>query len=215
MASNAILFITLALFNFSCISLAFDPRPLQDFCVVDPTGTATCKDPKTVTANDFFFNLGPGNTSNSYGAGATFASPATVPGFNTLGQVFVRADFRPNGYTPPHTHPRASELNYVLEGMIEVGFITSYPDYTSYSKILKAGDVFIVPVGLIHYVRNLAKTNSVVLVAFNSQNPGSIFIPDSVFAAKPPINSRYLAGAFKLDENTIKDLQTKPWYRFV
>ncbi|KAL1557597.1 germin-like protein subfamily 1 member 11 [Salvia divinorum] len=60
MASNAILFIALAFLNSIRISMAFDPSPLQDFCVAPALGlavTSTCKDPKLVTADDFFGTL--------------------------------------------------------------------------------------------------------------------------------------------------------------
>ncbi|XP_057782669.1 putative germin-like protein 2-1 [Salvia miltiorrhiza] len=216
MGSNAILFITLALINSICMSLAFDPSPLQDFCVADATGKGGCKDPNTVTANDFF--LGgldrPANTSfNEYGVGAVaFASVATVPGFNTLGITATRGVIAPNGIIPPHSHLRASEVIYVEEGVVEVGFITSYPDYKYYTKILNKGDVFIFPVGLVHTGRNLGRKNCVIFGALNSQNPGFNFIPDAVLAAKPAVNSTYLSKAFKLDEKTIKDLQTKSWF---
>ncbi|XP_057782735.1 germin-like protein subfamily 1 member 11 [Salvia miltiorrhiza] len=216
MASNAILFITLALFNFICITFAFDPRPLQDFCVANPTGNATCKDPKTVTADDFFLSgLDRPRSFNPYGVARAIANPTTVPGFNTQGLTFTRVEFVLNGYVPPHIHPRASEVIYVAEGMVEVGFVTTYPDYKYYSKVLNEGDVFIFPVGLVHTVRNVARGKTVTLAALNSQNPGFIFIPDNVFAAKPAINSNYLAGAFKLLEFTVKVLQTKPWFMFL
>ncbi|XP_057782747.1 germin-like protein subfamily 1 member 11 [Salvia miltiorrhiza] len=215
MASNAIFLITLALFNFICISLAFDPRPLQDFCVADPTGNATCKDPKTVTADDFFLSgLDRPKGFNSYGVALVIADPTTVPGFNTLGLTYARVEYAQNGYFPPHIHPRASEVIYVAEGTVEVGFVTTYPDYKYYSKVLNQGDVFIIPVGLVHTQRNVAKGKSVTLVALNSQNPGNIFIPDNVFAAKPAINSHYLAGAFKLLELTVRILQGKPWFMY-
>ncbi|KAG6383794.1 hypothetical protein SASPL_156438 [Salvia splendens] len=174
MTSISLVLSLLALLNFVCIVFAFDVSPLQDFCVADSTGKALCKDPSTVTPNDFFrsgLHL-PGNTSNPYGAAVVTASAATVPGLNGLGLTFMRADLAPNGFFPPHFHSRATELVVVLEGSMEVGFITSYPSYKYYSKILGQGDVFVVPVGLVHNVRNLAKGNSVALVAFNSQNPG-------------------------------------------
>ncbi|KAG6416194.1 hypothetical protein SASPL_123623 [Salvia splendens] len=213
MASSAILCITLALINSICISLAFDTRPLLDICVTDPTGIGKCKDPKFVTANDFSMTgLDRPRPFNSYGVAPVFASAATIPGFNTMGQTFIRVEFAPNGFLPPHTHPRASEIIYVLEGTMEVGFVTSYPDYKYYSKVLNKGDVTIIPFGLIHTVRNVARGKSVITASFNSQNPGFIFVPDSVFAAKPAINSTYLAGAFKLYEKTVKDLQTKMWF---
>ncbi|KAG6418694.1 hypothetical protein SASPL_120898 [Salvia splendens] len=150
---------------------------------------------------------------NSYGVAPVFASAATIPGFNTMGQTFIRAEFAPNGYWPPHRHPRAaSEIIYILEGTMEVGFVTSYPAYKYYSKVLNKGGAIMIPFGLVHTVRNVASEKCVITVSFNSQNPGFIYMPDSVFTAKPAINSTYLAGAFKLDEKTVKDLQTKMWY---
>ncbi|XP_057782774.1 putative germin-like protein 2-1 [Salvia miltiorrhiza] len=211
MSSISVMISTLGLIlNFMCIALAFDASPLQDFCVADSTGKA-CKDPNTVTPNDFFLSglHLPGNTSNPYGAAVAVASAATVPGLNSLGLTFMRADLAPNGFFPPHYHSRATELVVVLEGSMEVGFITSYPQYKYYSKILQEGDVFVVPVGLVHNVRNVAKGNTVALVAFNSQNPGITNLPNGIFAAKPAVDSVYLSKAFQLDVNTIVQLQKK------
>ncbi|KAG6414738.1 hypothetical protein SASPL_122112 [Salvia splendens] len=149
---------------------------------------------------------------NAYGVTFVVASVPTMPGLNTQGQLFLRAELAPNGYFPPHIHPRASELTYVMEGAVEVGFVTSFPDYKYYSKVLNKGDAFIFPVGLVHTVQNVARGKSVTTSSLNSQNPGFIFLPDSLYAAKPPINSSYLARASKLDENTVKYLQTKMWF---
>ncbi|XP_042068304.1 germin-like protein subfamily 1 member 11 [Salvia splendens] len=216
MAASAILFITIALLNSIRLSLAFDPRPLQDICVAPTLGlatTSTCKDPRLVTANDFYMTgLNRPRPYNPYGVAFTVASVATTPGFNTQGQTLIYAEFEPNGIAPPHIHPRASEIIYVIEGSVEVGFVTSFPDYKYYSKVIKRGDVFLLPVGLVHTVRNVARGKSITTVSLNSQNPGFIFLPDSLYAAKPPINTSYLARASKLDENTVKDLQTKMWF---
>ncbi|XP_041990437.1 germin-like protein subfamily 1 member 11 [Salvia splendens] len=149
---------------------------------------------------------------NAYGVAFVIASVPTMRGLNTQGQQFLRAELAPNGYFPPHTHPRASELIFVIQGAVEVGFVTSFPDYKYYNKVLNKGDAFIFPVGLVHTVRNVARGNSITTSSLNSQNPGIIFLPDSLYAAKPPINSSYLARASKLDENTVKDLHTKMWF---
>ncbi|KAG6429027.1 hypothetical protein SASPL_107066 [Salvia splendens] len=212
MASNAILLITLALINLIYTSFAFDTRPLLDFCVARSNGKA-CKDPKAVTANDFFLSgpNKPGNTSNPNGVSVNYASAATVPGFNTLGLAHARAEFAENGYFPPHTHPRASEVIYVVEGAVEAGFMSSTPQNKYYSKILKKGDVFIIPMGLVHHVRNVAKGKSVLTATFNSQNPGFINLPNNILAAKPAVDTAFLAQVFKLDQNTVKDLQNKSW----
>ncbi|XP_041995825.1 germin-like protein subfamily 1 member 11 [Salvia splendens] len=110
-----------------------------------------------------------------------------------MGQTFIRAEFAPDGYLPPHRHPRASEIIYVLEGTMEVGFVNSYPDYKYYSKVLNKGDAIMIPFGLGHTVRNVGTGKC-------ARIQDLLTSPDSVFAAKPAINSTYLAGAFELYE---------------
>lgn len=136
------------------------------------------------------------------------ASASTVPGLNGLGLTFMRVDFAANGYVPPHFHPWATELVAVLEGSMEVGFITSSPEYKLFSKTLQKGDFFVFPVGLVHYARNAAEGNCTAMVTFNSQNPGFTNLP-SIFAADPAIDAGYLATAFKLDKKTVEQLQRK------
>ncbi|PIN03620.1 hypothetical protein CDL12_23856 [Handroanthus impetiginosus] len=214
--TNIILLLRIIFLSFLSISFAFGPLPLQDFCVADSTSTVRinglpCKDPETVKADDFFFrglHL-PGNTTNPYGAAVTPMTVAQVPGLNTLGLGIARLDLEPNGFFPPHFHPRATEILTVLEGSLEVGFVTSNPGYKHLSKVLEKGDAYVVPVGLIHYQRNVARGNTVVIAAVNSQNSGIIAVPDAVFGAKPDINSDYLARAFLLDKKIVEELQAK------
>ncbi|CAA0812692.1 Putative germin-like protein subfamily 1 member 2 [Striga hermonthica] len=216
MASNT-LFLTILtiILNFIFISHAFDPRPLQDFCVADTKSSVRfgsgfpCKDPALVKADDFLLrglHL-PGNTSNPLRAALTPVSVATLPGLNTLGLTLARLDLAPQGFIPPHYHPRATEAITVLEGSIEVGFVSSAPSYVHYSKNLEKGDVFIIPVGLLHYFRNAGQNNTVLLAVVNSQNAGIVPFTNGIFAAKPPIDSEYLGKAYQLDEKTIQRLQ--------
>ncbi|GFP91641.1 putative germin-like protein 2-1 [Phtheirospermum japonicum] len=195
MASSNLLLSIITALNFFCISFAFDPRPLQDFCVADPTSAVRvnglpCKDPATVEADDFFFSglHLPGNTSNRIGAALTSVNVASVPGLNTLGLTLARLDLAPHGFVPPHYHPRATEVITVLDGTLE-------------------GDVFVLPVGLPHYFRNVALTNTVALAVVNSQNAGIVTATQGIFGAKPPINADYLAKAYLLDQKTIERLQ--------
>ncbi|KAL3637322.1 hypothetical protein CASFOL_019621 [Castilleja foliolosa] len=214
MASNTLSLSVITAFNFLCIAFAFDPRPLQDFCVADLTSPVRfnglpCKDPSTVKADDFFFSglHLPGNTSNRIGAAVTSVNVASVPGLNTLGLSMFRVDLAHNGFFPPHYHPRATEVITVLEGYLEAGFVDSSYNRTQYKKFLKKGDVFVVPVGLLHYVRNVGLTNTVVLAVFNSQNIGIVTATQGIFGAKPSINAEYLSKAYLVDEKTIERLQ--------
>ncbi|KAM7524846.1 hypothetical protein LguiA_014751 [Lonicera macranthoides] len=199
----------------SSVAYASDPDPLQDFCVALDDSKAGfvngkfCKDPKLVKADDFFYSglRNAGNTSNPFGSSATPASVTELPGLNTLGISIARADFAPNGIISLHTHPRASEILICLEGTLYVGFITSNPEHRLFAKTLHEGDVFVFPRGLVHFQLNLGKTKARSMVAFNSQNPGFITIPDTVFGSNPPIPTDVLTKAFQVDKKVIDQIQ--------
>ncbi|XP_026452573.1 putative germin-like protein 2-1 [Papaver somniferum] len=202
----------------SCsIALAFEPSPLQDFCIADKSSYAAlgngmvCKDPKLAEASDFFFTglHVPGNTSNTQVSKVTPVNVAQIPGLNTLGISLVRIDYAPWGMNPPHTHPRATEILTVLEGTLEVGFITSNPDNILIKKVLQKGDVFVFPIGLIHYQRNIGYVNAFAIAALSSQNPGAITIANAVFGSNPAISSEVLTKAFQLDKSTVALIQAK------
>ncbi|KAG6382726.1 hypothetical protein SASPL_157567 [Salvia splendens] len=214
MASHFIV-LGLLIATFSC-AIASDSSPLQDFCVADLTGPVlvngfACKDPKLVVADDFYMsglNV-PGNATNPIGSKVTPANVAQIPGLNTLGISMARIDFAPWGVNPPHTHPRATEILTVLEGTLEVGFVTSNPDNRLITKVLQKGDVFVFPINLVHYQRNTGNVNAVAIVALSSQNPGVITIANAVFGSKPDIANDLLAKSFQTDTNTIDLIQSK------
>ncbi|KAK1580786.1 hypothetical protein Q3G72_000087 [Acer saccharum] len=214
-----VLFVLLAL--ASSFASASDPSPLQDFCVaIDDYKNGVfvngkfCKDPMLATPDDFFFsglNI-PRNTSNPVGSTVTPVNVAQIAGLNTLGVSLARIDYAPYGQNPPHTHPRASEILVVQEGTLYVGFVTSNPENKLFTKILNKGDVFVFPIGLIHFQFNIGKTNAVAFAGLSSQNPGVITIANAVFGSDPPINPDVLARAFQLDQNVVKSLQAKFWW---
>lgn len=172
-------------------------------------GLMACKDPAKVEADDFFFSgldLA-GNTSNPMGSAFSAVTVNQIPGLNTLGIVIARLDFNPDGFLPPHFHARATEILTVLEGSMEVGFVTSNPSFRHYSKVVERGDVFVVPVGLVHYQRNVGPGKIVAIAALNSQNPGITPLPNVVFGPNPDINTDYLSRAFALDTKIVEHLQ--------
>ncbi|KAF2317916.1 hypothetical protein GH714_041238 [Hevea brasiliensis] len=182
------------------------------FSVAVLVNGVACKDPKMVQATDFSFSelhlLG--NTSNAVGSKVTPVNVAQIPGLNTLGISLARIDYAPWGINPPNTHPRASEILTVVKGSLEVGFITSNPENRLIKKVLKKGDVFVFPVNLIHFQRNVGTGNAVAIAALSSQNPGVITTANAVFGSTPSIPSDILAKAFQLDTKaTHRTLQVR------
>lgn len=125
-----------------------------------------CK--SNISSDDFFFAglAKPALANNTFGATVTSASVQQINGLNTLGVSMARIDYAPGGINPPHTHPRATEIVFVLEGELDVGFITT--ENKLFSKTIKVGEIFTFPRGLIHYQLNSGKVPAAVIVGFNS-----------------------------------------------
>ncbi|GMH01320.1 hypothetical protein Nepgr_003159 [Nepenthes gracilis] len=203
---------------FSCLypmpSHSSDPDPLQDFCVADLTASPSvngfpCKAASAVTAHDFSSAAlsGKGNTSNAFGSKVTAANVLAFPALNTLGVSMNRVDLAEGGLNPPHTHPRASELDIVLKGKVLIGFITTGNVY--YSKVLTRGELFVIPRGLVHFQRNVGKGDALIITSFNSQLPGAAVLPTTLFSAKPSIPDGVLSQAFQVEESVVDDIKAK------
>ncbi|CAD5166133.1 unnamed protein product [Musa acuminata subsp. malaccensis] len=215
MAASYVLLLLAALLALaSSPAMARDPGALQDLCVADNTSNVfvngfVCKDPKLVKAEDFFFSGldQPRNTSNKVGSNVTLLNANRIPGLNTLDISMARVDYAPFGLNPPHIHPRATEIQTVLEGSLYVGFVTSNPDNRLVTKVLRKGDVFVFPQGLIHFQFNYGTNKAVALSGLSSQNPGVITIANSVFGSKPAISDDILAKALGVDKKIVDRIQ--------
>ncbi|KAJ1393315.1 RmlC-like cupin domain superfamily [Sesbania bispinosa] len=194
---------------------ASDPDPLQDLCVADLASAVkvngfTCKDVAKVNATDFFSDIlaKPGATNNTFGSLVTGANVQKIPGLNTLGVSMSRIDYAPGGLNPPHTHPRATEMVFVLEGQLDVGFITSATGNVLISKTIKKGETFVFPKGLVHFQKNNALEPASVIAAFNSQLPGTQSIALTLFAATPPVPDNVLTKAFQVGTKEVEKIKS-------
>ncbi|KAL6964550.1 hypothetical protein U1Q18_035601 [Sarracenia purpurea var. burkii] len=189
-----------------------DPEPLQDVCVADPTSAVkvngfVCK--SSFNASDFFFEgiANPGLTNNTLGATVTQSNVGQIPGLNTLGVSLARIDYAPGGLNPPHTHPRATEIVFVLYGELDVGFITTANVLVS--KSIKQGEVFVFPKALVHFQKNNGKEPAAVIAAFNSQLAGTQAIAATLFTSKPPVPDNVLGIAFQISTEEVENIRSK------
>ncbi|PRQ42560.1 putative germin [Rosa chinensis] len=193
---------------------AADPDLLQDICVADLTSATkvngfACKDAANATAEDFFFAglAKPGLTNNTFGSLVTAANVQKIPGLNTLGVSLARIDYAPGGINPPHTHPRATEIVFVLEGALNVGFITTANKLIS--KTISKGEVFVFPKGLVHFQKNNGKVPAAVIAGFNSQLQGTANIALTLFAATPPVADDVLTTTFQVGTKQIEKIKSR------
>jgi quercetin dioxygenase-like cupin family protein len=171
-----------------------------------------CKRAENVTARDFSSGLlaKPGSTSSNaaaVGSAVTAANVENLPGLNTLGVSMARIDFAPRGVNPPHTHPRATEIIFVLRGSLRVGFVTTANKL--FARTVRSGEVFVFPRGLVHFQRNNGRAPAAVVSAFNSQLPGTQAVAATLFGASPPVPDDVLARAFQIDAGLVEAIKAK------
>ncbi|KAF5809926.1 hypothetical protein HanRHA438_Chr04g0173171 [Helianthus annuus] len=189
-----------------------DPELLQDVCVADLASDVksngfACK--INISAADFFF-VGlakPGLTNNTFGATVTSASVQQIMGLNTLGVSMARIDYAPGGVNSPHIHPRATEIVFVLEGELDVGFITT--ENKLFSKHIKKGEIFTFPRGLIHFQINNGNVHAAVIASFNSQLPGTQRVANAVFVSSPTVQDIVLAKTFQVGTKEVEKIKSR------
>ena len=207
---------------------------VYDFCVADANAAAaitingvTCKPAHKVVAQDFTSTLlrapaataattydshyTSGSQRSSTGSKAamvSLASVATFPGLNTQGLSIARIDFPPNGgLNQPHVHPRASEVLFLVQGTLTVGFVSTAPNNTLFQATLYPDDLFVFPRGLVHFQINLdKKIPALAIAALNSQNPGLSQLAVALFAANPPLPGMVLQNTFGIEQSEVDAL---------
>ncbi|KAJ4781604.1 Germin-like protein 1-1 [Rhynchospora pubera] len=205
-------YLALFLSLFTTTVLAGDPDMLQDVCVADLNSSVKvngfpCK--ADITADDFYFKglANPGATNNTMGSVVTGANVEKVPGLNTLGVSLSRIDYAPGGLNPPHTHPRATEMIFVLEGELEVGFITT--SNKLFTKNITKGDIFVFPRGLVHFQKNNGVEPAAVIAAFNSQLPGTQSLAVTLFGSTPEVPESVLTKAFQVGTKEVDKIKSR------
>ncbi|CAM0871581.1 unnamed protein product [Alopecurus aequalis] len=196
------------------IACKADTDLLLDYCVTDTTATSAatlhfnglpCTDPATESADHFATSALARSTDPSatlFGFNVTL----TNPGANAQGLAMARIDLSPGGMVPLHTHPRASEVALVLGGSVLVGFADT--SYRLYTQLLRAGEAFVFPKGMVHFMRNLdTAAPAVVLSGLNSQNPGAQLVPFSAFRTEPPLPEEVVKKTFRITGQDVQRIQ--------
>ncbi|KAI4351336.1 hypothetical protein L6164_005711 [Bauhinia variegata] len=190
------LFPSLLLFFFTFKkALAGDPDIISDFTV-----------PQNDTVDGSFFTytgLRGILAQNPESFKATKVTLVELPAINGQSISYAVFQYPAGSVNPPHTHPRAAELLFLLSGCLQVGFVDT--KRTLYKQTLQAGDVFIFPKGLIHYQYNPKPVPAVAIAAFGSANAGTVSVPISVFGTG--IDEVILAKAFKIDNDIVKKIK--------
>ncbi|CAL4887553.1 unnamed protein product [Urochloa decumbens] len=218
-SSHPLLLLALAVALLLPPSATADPDAVQDYCVpdagargrpLDPSllPTYPCRNPTNLTASDFAFAgvRAAGNFSADTGFAGISVTPSQFPALHTLGVSFARADLSAaGGVNPPHYHPRATETALVLAGRVYAGFVDS--GGRLFAKVLEKGEVMVFPKAMVHFQMNVGDEPATVYGTFNSENPGIVRIPATVFGSG--IKDGVLERAFGLDPTELRRLEKR------
>lgn len=192
---KSVLFVV-AMFTIFLIAQASDPDILSDFIV--PPGSAIDGNLFTFTGTRGIF----GSVIEKFKV--TKASKAEFPILDGQSVSLAVLQFPGGGVNPPHTHPRAAELLFVIQGSLEVGFVDT--SNKLYTQTLQVGDLFVFPKGLVHYQYNSDWNKSATAVSgFGSANAGTVSLPTTLFATG--VDDQILAKSFKSDVSTIQKIK--------
>ncbi|KAL6838497.1 hypothetical protein ACP4OV_031742 [Aristida adscensionis] len=103
----------------------------------------------------------------------------------------------------PVLQGQASRLLLVVEGALSVGFVDTANRL--YTQDLAAGEMFVVPKGLVQWQYNAGTAPAKTLSAFGSAAPGLVSVPVTVFGTG--IDDAVLAKSFKTDVATVQKLK--------
>ncbi|KAG6541374.1 hypothetical protein Mapa_017243 [Marchantia paleacea] len=192
------------LFN-QALSIVLAEMDLTDDFFIPPGQNRTSLDGKYFTYTGLRGFKGQANT---------FASKkATVkefPALNSLGVSVLLLEFQPQAVNPPHTHPRASELMYMLEGILDVAFVDSTGKL--YSERVRQGDLFVFPRGMVHHQFNNGSRVAKAISSFGNSNPGTINLPITLFGTQIP--NGVLKKSLKVDDQVIALLRS-PYIKLI
>ncbi|CAN1171312.1 Germin-like protein 9-3 [Linum perenne] len=192
-----LLFLVATSFAFIQITMGGDPDILTDF-VAPPNALI---DGSFFTFKGFQFLVN--GTQLPLTLKVVKATKAEFPALDGQSVSYATLLFPPGTTNPPHTHPRASELLFVLDGSLQVGFV----DTTNklFTQTLQTGDMFVFPKGLVHFQYNAWNSTAIALSAFGSASAGTVSLPTTLFATN--IDDTVLAKSFKTDVSVIQALK--------
>jgi len=157
---------------------------------------------------DFIFNFlePPTNTTTVTGKGGSIvianreSFPAVVGNGISMGIGFISAC----GLNTPHTHPRATEIFYAVNGTFKTGFIAENGARQVINTV-NGGTGAIFPKGSIHWQANLGCDQVVFVAALSDEDPGLSTIAQNFYSIDEGILSATLGG---VSANSINETES-------
>lgn len=111
----------------------------------------------------------------------------------------------PCGMNTPHTHPRATELFFSVNGTFQTGFIQEN-GAREVKNTVEPGQATVFPMGSIHWQANLGCESVMFVAGLSNEDPGTSQIAQNFFKIDEEILSATLGGE---SDKEIKEIKGK------
>ncbi|EIW61982.1 RmlC-like cupin [Trametes versicolor FP-101664 SS1] len=136
--------------------------------------------------SDFTFNFLNATATKGAGGAAVGATVANFPALVNNAMAMTIGFLGPCGMNTPHTHPRATEMLYVVNGTLSSGMIAENGARFVFNT-LEAGSAMLFPKGSIHFQQNEGCEPMMFVAALNHEDPGVESIAQRYFGLPPDV----------------------------
>lgn len=143
--------------------------------------------------SDFVFNFLTSPGGSGAGGHLVAAVSGTFPPVVGQDLSMAVAFMGPCGYVTPHSHPRATEFAYAVNGTMQVGFLEENGDRFVFNEVAP-GQAAIFPKGSIHFEMNNGCDPMIFVAALNNEDPGVTSTAQTFLGLPPDIVAAVLGG---------------------
>ena len=146
-----------------------------------------------------FFDPSVNVTSRGRGGKTITADRENFPGIFGNGMSMTVGIIGPCGLNTPHSHPRATELTYAINGTFDIGFIAENGARVV-ANTVSPGQMAVIPKGATHWIANLGCSSVSFVSSYNDEDPGFSQLAQTLFDLPEDVLTATLGG---VDDSTI------------
>lgn len=160
--------------------------------------TALVRSFNTMSANAIRASYSPADFKfPTFAAGNTLSLPvgqlsvgsvdnSPVLGSPDIQMSYVAVKLNAGATLPAHTHPRATEMDYVVYGVVKNSIVEEFGSARpKIDAVLHPGEVGVIPEGLVHAQTCMGSEGCLFIAMFNSADPGTALSQSSICALEP------------------------------
>jgi len=152
---------------------------------------------RLLSEEDLLFDFNNPATTNGVTTGSAghtvAASSANFPALIGQGVAMTIGYLGPCGMNSPHTHPRATEINFSVNTTLRGGVLVE--NGARFAEIdIRPGTATIFPQGAIHFEMNPSCEEAMFVAGFNGEDPGVQQVAQRFFGLPPDILAATLGG---------------------